>query len=112
MASVRGDDPVLGPPWTAQIWLEPLQQREATDVFLSIAPRIARDNPDLDFFLAEKEGVLGGIPLAITLVASSVARNGNLHVLRHRWERVGITLAKRLGVAEGRLDSVVQSIAV
>lgn len=111
MVSARGEEQPPAP-WTRVIWLPPLPEPAARALFLLIAQRIDPADPDLPFFLAERTGVLGGIPLAVTLVARRAGLEGSLSVLRRRWAAAGVTLAARLGPAAGRLDSVVVSIGL
>jgi tetratricopeptide (TPR) repeat protein len=112
LASVRGDETVDGPRWNRQCWLRPLTQTPATEMFHRIAGRIDKEDSELPYFLDERTGVLGGIPLAIRLIAIVAGREGALAPVRVQWQRVGIELADRLGEADGRLDSIIQSIAV
>jgi tetratricopeptide (TPR) repeat protein len=106
MASVRGEESVGGPHWSEQIWLEILPADIARVLFLSVAGRIREDDPDLEFFLAE----LGGIPLAIRLVANRASTHGTLAPLRRQWERHGASLAAEPDGEIGRRDSLVASI--
>jgi hypothetical protein len=83
MASLRSKETVSGVPWSDQIWIEPLKPDIAKMVFLSIAPKTKESDPDLDYFIAE----LDGIPLAIRLVAKRASTRRGLADLRRQWER-------------------------
>ena len=109
MASLRGED-MPAAPFSRTVWLEPLPGPVARELFLSIAQRIDPSHPDLPFFVADRTGVLGGIPLAVTLVARRAALEGNLALLSQRWDSAGVALAARLGRPAGRLDSLAASI--
>ena len=106
MASVRGEEGVSGLGWSEQVWLETLPPEISRELFLLIAGRIREDDPDLQFFLGE----LGGIPLAIRLVATRASTHGGLASLRRQWERHGVSLAAEPDGEGGRLDSLVASI--
>jgi hypothetical protein len=89
MASVRGQETVAGVPWSDQVWLPPLKPDVARMVFLSISPNIKEDDPDLNYFISE----LDGIPLALKLVAKRASMRPSLAGLRHEWQRKGALLA-------------------
>jgi tetratricopeptide (TPR) repeat protein len=107
IASLRGQETIASVPWTDQIWLEPLPPDVARTVFLSIAPNVRENDPDLDYFLGE----LDGIPLAIRLVAKRAStRHSNLIHLRRQWQRKGALLAEEPGGEGSRRDSLVASV--
>jgi tetratricopeptide (TPR) repeat protein len=106
MASLRSRETVGGVPWTDQIWLEPLRPDVARTVFRSIAPNIRENDPGLDYFLNE----LDGIPLAIRLVATRASTRRNLGDLRREWERKGALIAVEPGGKGTRRDSLVASV--
>jgi hypothetical protein len=107
MASVRGEESVSGVGWSEQVWLKTLPVEISRVLFCSIAGRIREDDPDLPFFLAE----LGGIPLAIRLVAKRASNHGgSLTPLRRQWERHGASFAVDPDGEDGRRDSLMASI--
>ena len=106
MASLRSRESIAGVPWTDQVWLEPLLPDIARIVFLSIAPNISEDDPDLDYFLGETDGV----PLAIRSVARRASARRNLAVLRREWQKKGALLAKEPGGEGSRRDFLIASV--
>ena len=75
-------------------------------MFLSIAPNISEDDPDLDYFLGETDGV----PLAIRSVARRASARRNLAVLRREWQKKGALLAKEPGGEGSRRNSLIASV--
>jgi tetratricopeptide (TPR) repeat protein len=106
LASMRGEEPTGGIRWARQCHLRPLEETDARHLFLDIAAQIAPDDPQIHEFLQN----LGGIPLAIELVALRAAPRQNLIGLWHEWQSFGGTVASRLNNAGGRLDSLTRSI--
>jgi tetratricopeptide (TPR) repeat protein len=112
LASVRGDEAISAGDWAEQQWIAPLAEKASRAVFLRVAGRISEGDPGLNYFLNDRDGVLGGIPLALTLMAIAAGREGDLERLRVQWEKIGVELANRGEGRTGRIDSIVQSIAV
>jgi tetratricopeptide (TPR) repeat protein len=110
MASLRSQETVGAVAWTEIVLLEPLPPEISQAMFLSIARTISASDPDLTYFMGE-EGVLGGIPLAIHLVAHRVFRAASLAALRREWGRQGALLAAVSGGDGSRLDSLPASVA-
>jgi predicted ATPase len=106
VASVRGQAAPRAPRWTSRVDVRPLNDAAARDLFRDIAPNIAVDDPHLSDFLR----ALGGIPLAIELVAYRAASYGTLGELWGEWQRLGDECAVRLGVDPSRLTSLPHSI--
>jgi hypothetical protein len=106
VASLRSQETVSGVPWSEQIWIEPLKPDVAKIVFLSISPNIKEDDPELDYLLAE----LDGIPLVLRLVAKRASTCRNLAGLRREWERKGAVLAADPDGGTSRRDSLVHSV--
>lgn len=104
VASVRDGEPPRGVRWRQQ-HLEPLEEVDARKLFLNIAARIPPDDPHLALFLAD----LGGMPLAIELVALRAAPRQRLAELWREWTALGTTLAERLNDSGSRLDSLARS---
>lgn len=94
VASVRGQAAPHAPRWTCHIRVAPLADQDARELFRDIAPDIAADDPNLGDFLRS----LGGIPLAIVLVAHRAAAHDTLAELWVEWQRVGAALAARPGI--------------
>jgi hypothetical protein len=107
VASLRGQDAVLGVPWTKQLILGPLDIENSIQLFRQIAPKISSHDP----YLRKLISCLGGIPLAIELAALRAAPRDNLHDVWEEWRRVGISLSERRGsIPLTRLTSVGHSI--
>jgi tetratricopeptide (TPR) repeat protein len=110
LASLRSQETVGAVSWTEVVLLEPLPPEVSRAMFLSIARTISAADPDLEFFVG-KDGVVGGIPLAIHLVAHRVFRAASLAALRREWGRQGALLAAVSGGDGTRLDSLPASVA-
>ena len=108
-ATLRSQETVGSVPWTELLTVEPLAPAPARAMFLSIARTIGAADPDLDFFLGEA-AELGGIPLAIHLVAHRVFRQSTLAALRREWRERGALLARLPGGEDARGDSLVASV--
>ncbi len=106
VASIRGGAAPHAPAWTCQIRVAPLADDDARELFLKIAPNITADDPNLGDFLR----ALGGIPLAIELVAHRAAPHDTLTELWAEWQRLGAALAARPGIDPSRLNSLPHSI--
>lgn len=103
-ASLRGAERPGGVVWTRPVHVEPLDAAPARGVFLAIAPD-RFDVPELDVLLAE----MGGVPLAIELLAHAAEGEDTLAGLARRW-REERTLVLRRGGADHRLLSIAVSI--
>ena len=105
LASFRGREAVGGCDWHEH-HVEPFATPVAMDLFASLAGARTLDHEDSQKIIS----ALGGIPLAIELVARRAHGRNNLATLWREWERVGSDLAVRPGFAAGRLTSLPHSI--
>ena len=106
LASIRGNEPPAGVRWTRQRTMHPLEAPHAAEMFRDIATDIKADDPDLAPLLA----LLGGVPIAIELVAQQAALHDTLAAVHKEWQRIGSALAKRRGIAPSRLSSLEVSL--
>jgi tetratricopeptide (TPR) repeat protein len=104
LASVRGLERPSGVRWARPTQLEPLDPSSAQKLFLSIAPE-SFDAPALDGLLEE----MGGIPLAIELLAHVADGETDLDHLTERWREERAKLLAR-GSADHRLLSIAVSV--
>jgi len=104
MASIRGGEAPRAPAWGHRCLLKPLPPEEAQRVFLNIAHRIRPGDRHLAPLLAE----LGGIPLAVELMARQAEPDENLTRIWADWQRFGAAEDPRGG--EGRHASLARSI--
>jgi tetratricopeptide (TPR) repeat protein/nucleoside phosphorylase len=104
LASLRGDQTVDGVRWSHEVELSALTMAESRELFLDIARRVSPQDSRLDPFLGE----LGGIPLAIRLIALQAGKQ--LDELWEEWLNSGVALATKLGTEQNRLSSVDKSI--
>jgi tetratricopeptide (TPR) repeat protein len=102
LASIRGNEPPGGLRWTRQKTMHPLEWPHDRELFLDIAQDIKGDDPALEPLLKE----LGGIPLAVELIAQQAAAHDALSAVLDEWRRIGSALAKRRGVEASRLTSL------
>ncbi len=105
LASFRGSDFVDGPDWQVEE-IHGLDAGDAATLFRHYAKRIAPDDPDLPRFIA----ALGGIPLAIELVARQAYSRTTLAALWMRWTEIGAELATDPDYEAARLTSLPHSI--
>ncbi|MES2988710.1 MAG: tetratricopeptide repeat protein [Pseudomonadota bacterium] len=105
LASIRGSEWVGGAQWTSHR-LSPLDERAATELFATICGTWVLNDPRLPDFLA----ALGGIPLAIELVARRAHGRAKLEPLWQRWLEIGADFIADPGSPQLRLTSLVQSI--
>ena len=105
LASFRGREPVGGPAWRVR-FVEHLAPPYDTELFLRHAHSIRADDPDLLPLVK----ALGGIPLAIELVAAQAYGLDELTSLRQRWDAVGVDLAVHPDFPSGPLTSLPHSI--
>jgi tetratricopeptide (TPR) repeat protein len=106
LCSYRGAAAPAAPAFPHQPVVPPLPPDAARDLFLQLAPRIRVDDLHLAPFLRE----LGGVPLAIELLALHAAPHEALAELWEEWQRRGVELAQDPDLPEGRLTSLVRSI--
>ncbi len=105
IASVRGLEWIGGAPWEQYV-LPELGNEAGKALFCSIAGKWAERDPLLGQFVIE----LGGIPLAITLVARRAHVLHDLQPLWLEWERIGAALATERGYDLDRHTSLPRSI--
>ena len=99
VASLRGSERPGGPTWARPLRLAPLVGPAARELFVSIAgDRFAADG--LDGFLDE----MGGLPLAIELLAYVAETEDNLEALIGRWRQERSTILARAGGLERSLS--------
>jgi len=106
LASFRGLEKMRGFRWTLEYPLKPLADVAAIDLFVDIAGPTVRNDPKLGDFIE----ALGGIPLAIELVAHHAYGETTLLPLWEEWERIGAKLARHPDFQENRLTSLPRSI--
>lgn len=106
LASIRGNEPPAGVRWARQRTMHPLEAPHDAEMFLDIASDIKADDPELSPLLT----LLGGVPIAIELVAQQAAPHDTLAAVHAEWQRVGSALAKRRGVERSRLSSLEVSL--
>ncbi len=104
IASVRGLERPSGVRWGQPIQLEPLDLPAARSLFTSIAPEDF-DTPALDDLLEE----MGGVPLAVELLAYAADGEPDLNHLAKRWRKERARLLTR-GPGDHRLLSIAVSI--
>jgi tetratricopeptide (TPR) repeat protein len=104
VASVRGAERPAGVRWGTPIALEPLGLPHARSVFRSIAPE-RFDVPALDDVLEQ----MGGVPLAIELLAHAAHGEATPDALAGRWRAERARLLQR-ATADHRLLSIGVSI--
>ena len=107
LASFRGDETVHGAAWAPRHTVRPLSEADSRALFFDIAQTIPDSDPHLPDLLSE----LGGVPLAICLIARRAARHTGLAELWAEWQTAGAAVARLPGAAQGRLTSVPRSIA-
>jgi hypothetical protein len=106
LASFRGGDRVGGPAWALVHPVAHLDPPDDAELFCRIAQRNFSDDPYLPRFMT----ALGGIPLAIVLVAARAHGRSALSALWAQWKRIGAALAVHPDFDAGRLTSVPHSI--
>lgn len=105
LASMRGQEWMKRPKWLRHP-LSVLSDENAAGLFAEIAgPQVHKDTVFDNFLTA-----LGGLPLAIELVARRVHGRASLAPLWAEWNRVGAELARHPDFAEKRLTSLPHSI--
>ena len=109
LASLRGTDRPDSVDWLQMEPLAPLARADARRLFLRIAHRVKQDDPHLDPLI----DALGGLPLAITLVARQAAPGTSLKLVWEEYQRIGADLAcdpRARGKPTGRLAALTASI--
>jgi len=107
LVSFRGSVAPPSPRWTERpTRVEPLPEAQARRLFLELAPEAERDAIHLGSFLT----ALGGVPLAVELVAQRAAGDTPLAELWSEWQRLGIELAEHTDHDPGRLTSLRRSL--
>ena len=106
LVSLRGNVAPTGPAFAHQQVLGPLTDDAAQRLFLDLARHVSPRDPALRPLLRD----LGGVPLAIELVATRAAPHSSLDDVWAEWQRRGIVLATHPDFQEGRLTSLVRSI--
>ncbi len=107
-ASLRSGSEVPGGARWEPIFLQPLKDHDARRLLFDIAQQLQTDDPLVNEFLE----LMGGIPLAIELVARRIGQGKQLDVFLDEWNVVGTKLATRLNPREHRLDSLPISIEI
>jgi tetratricopeptide (TPR) repeat protein len=107
LASFRGRDRVLQPNWHTHP-LDVISANAARQMFCDIGGSQLSADPHLDRFIA----ALGGVPLAIELIARRAHSRSDLSILWKEWNKVGTELAVHPDFASNRLTSLPISIEV
>lgn len=107
LVTMRGHEAPADLCWV-QEHLPPLTRRAARGLFLDEAQTIRPHDPRLREFL----DALGGIPLAVRLVALRASGRTNLESLWQDWKTIGVALAARLQTNLDKLSSLQISIAL
>jgi tetratricopeptide (TPR) repeat protein len=106
MGSFRGVERVRGPAWTLTRQVLELAPHSAAELFDRIASWPASADPAFPNFRI----ALGGLPLAIELVARRAYGRTTLGGLWTEWSKLGADLATHPDFADGRLTSLPHSI--
>ncbi len=106
LASFRGRERVAGPPWALVHSLAQLEASAAEKLFCRVSGRTFPK----DQFLAEFTKALGGVPLAIELVANRAYGETSLAELWKQWTELGAFLAEHTDFGRDRLTSLPHSI--
>ncbi|WP_428485437.1 tetratricopeptide repeat protein [Rhodopila sp.] len=106
LASFRGNDRVGGPAWALVHPVGQLDPPDDVELFCRVAQGRFPNDPHLPCFMT----ALGGIPLAIELVAARAHSRSSLAALWTQWTRIGTALAVDPDFDAGRLTSLPHSI--
>jgi tetratricopeptide (TPR) repeat protein len=106
LASFRGRDPVGGPAWALVHPVGRLEPPFDQQLFCRVAHAKFDQDPHLPLFLAE----LGGVPLALELVARRAYGTASLAELWKQWTDIGSELAADPDFDAARLTSLPHSI--
>lgn len=105
LASFRGREAVGGLRWLFHE-VHALPPEQASELFAAIAGALVQHDTHLNHFIT----ALGGIPLAVILVAHRAHGRASLAPLWREWQKIGGELAQRPDVAPDRLTSLDRSI--
>ena len=105
LASFRGLDFVDGPIWNP-IKLSAFSTDTSKALFSAIAGQWVETDACLDNFIT----ALGGIPLAINLVARRAYNRTSLKPLWHEWQKIGAPFARHVDLPEDAITSLSHSI--
>lgn len=105
LGSFRGRDQMKEPRWKRHP-VEALDTAAAKELFERIADRLAPDDPRLDDFIE----ALGGVPLAIHLLAHRASGRADLASLWREWQERGVDILHLPGEPVGTQSSFSQSI--
>ena len=105
LASFRGSAVVGDVKWYNH-FVQPLGRSSSVELFCSIAGRWALSDPNLDNFTY----ALGGVPLAIQLVARRAFGRRSLAPLWREWNRIGARLAEKISGNADKSTSLFISI--
>ena len=108
LASIRGTALPRAPRWTLRQALAPLSVASASDLFCDIADQISADDPNLSALIE----ALGGIPLAIELVAAEARPFDRVGPVLARWNEIGSRLASTRTTNPSRLTSLDHSLTL
>jgi tetratricopeptide (TPR) repeat protein len=105
LASFRGIDFVDGPAWYV-VRVDAFSSDTSKKLFAKIAGQWATTDSHFENFIA----ALGGIPLAINLVARRAHNRTSLKPLWHQWKQIGADFAKHPDFPENATTSLPYSI--
>jgi tetratricopeptide (TPR) repeat protein len=105
VVTIRGQERPLDIPWHASPILTPLDNDNAKAVFLEIAGRHLAQDPLLDTIVAP----LGGLPLALSLMAHQAQGEPDLQLLYQRWQAQRTAMLNK-GVGDDRRNNLALSL--
>lgn len=105
VVTIRGQERPLDIPWHASPILTPLDSDNAKSVFLEIAGRHLAQDPLLDTIVAP----LGGLPLALSLMAHQAQGEPDLQLLYRRWQAQRTAMLNK-GVGDDRRNNLALSL--
>jgi tetratricopeptide (TPR) repeat protein len=106
LVTFRGSSRIGGAPWALEHVVKPLDSTTAGNLFLGIAGNHFVGDPLLPDFMSE----LGGIPLAVNLVAKRARGRENLIDLWNQYQNIGADLVRQPDASEDRQTSLPASI--
>jgi len=95
VVSVRGGERPFGPRWRESIYLLPLEEENAQELFLAVAGEKFHHDP----LMPDLVSALDGVPIAVELIAYASQAEPDLRGIRLQWERKRTSLLRR---AEGQ----------
>ena len=102
VASLRGSERPGGAPWREPVVVPPLAPDDARLLFLAVAGQRYAEDSELEGLL----GPLGGVPLAVELLAYAAPGEPGLAALARRWqEEGGANLLRRAGGGDARTSA-------